>query len=69
MDALLENGPLAKQQIDTADTPPEVLHRETRFATHVYDLVGVEHMHSQAEPRGFHEVAVYTYAGELPRAA
>ena len=42
MYALLENGPLGKQQIETADTPPQVLHRETRFATHVYHLVGVE---------------------------
>lgn len=66
MHALLENGPLANQQIETADTPPQVLQRETRFATHVYDLIGIEQVQSQG---GVESIAVYGYAGELPRAA
>jgi len=66
MYALLENGPLANQQIETADTPPQVLQRQTRFATHVYDLIGIERLQSQTVVEN---VAVYSYAGELPKAA
>jgi hypothetical protein len=69
MYALLENGPLANQQIDTADTPPQVLLRETRFVTHRYELVGIEHIQAQWAPGSFQKVAVYTYAGELAQAA
>jgi len=69
MYALLENGPLGKQQIETADTPPQVLHRETRFATHIYHLMGVEEVHAPAAPEGFERRAVYTFAGDLRQAA
>ena len=69
MYALLENGPLGKQQIETADTPPQVLHRQTRFATHVYHLVGVEELHAPRASDGFERRAVYTFAGDLPQAA
>ncbi len=69
MYALLENGPLGKQQIETADTPPQVLHRETRFATHVYHLVGIEEVHAPGSPEGYERRAVYTFAGDLRHAA
>lgn len=69
MYALLENGPLGKQQIETADTPPHVLQRQTRFATHVYQLVGVEEIHSPGAPEGFERRAIYTFTGDLPQAA
>lgn len=85
MHALLQNGPLANQQIEVPDSAPQVIHRVTGAGTHIYYLVGIqgaaamppsagqqpatEHDASAEQDASAEPLAIYSAADELLDAA